>query len=48
MAVSKKLETLVPKVRREAPNCPKFIIIDELRNTLIDFCINTDIYMQEL
>ena len=48
MAVSKKIETLVPKVRREAPNCPKSIIIDELRNSLIDFCVNTDIYMQEL
>jgi hypothetical protein len=48
MAVSKKIETLVPKVRREAPNCPKFIILDELRNTLIDFCINTDIYMQDV
>ena len=48
MAVTKKIETLVPKVRREAPNCPKFIIIDELRNTLIDFCVNTDIYMKEV
>jgi hypothetical protein len=48
MAVSKKLETLVPKVRREVPNCPKFIVLDELRNTLIDFCINTDIYIQDL
>jgi len=45
---SKKIETLVPKVKREAPSCPNFIAIDELRNTLIDFCVNTDIYMQDL
>lgn len=48
MAVAKKIESLVPKAKREAPNCPSFIILDELRNTLIDFCINTDIYMQDL
>tara|TARA_R110002012_G_scaffold272981_1_gene458744 strand:- start:6235 stop:6912 length:678 start_codon:yes stop_codon:yes gene_type:complete len=45
---SKKIETLVPKVKREAPSCPNFIAIDELRNTLIDFCVNTDIYMADL
>ena len=48
MAVSKKIETLVPKVRREAPSCPSFLAIEELRNTLIDFCVNTDIYLQDL
>ena len=48
MAVSKKIETLIPRIRREAPNCPKVIALDEIRNTLIDFCINTDIYMQDL
>jgi|TARA_R100000084_G_scaffold103005_1_gene58866 hypothetical protein len=45
---SKKIETLVPRVKREAPSCPDFIAIDELRNTLIDFCVNTDIYMADL
>ena len=45
---TKKIETLVPKVKREAPSCPDFIAIEELRNSLIDFCINTDIYMQNL
>ena len=48
MAVSKKIEALVPKVRREAPSCPSFLAIEELRNTLIDFCVNTDIYLQDL
>ena len=48
MAVAKKIESLVPKVKREAPSCPSFIVIDELRNTLIDFCVNTDIYLSDL
>jgi hypothetical protein len=48
MAVAKKIDSLVPKVKREAPNCPSFIIVDEIRNTLIDFCINTDIYLSDL
>jgi hypothetical protein len=48
MAVAKKIETLVPKVKREVPSCPSFLIIEELRNTLIDFCVNTDIYLQDL
>ena len=48
MAVSKKIETLVPKVKREAPSCPSFLAIEELRNTLIEFCVNTDIYLQDL
>ena len=48
MAVSKKIETLVPKVRREAPSCPSFLAIEELRNTLLDFCVTTDIYLQDL
>lgn len=45
---SKKIETLVPKVKREAPSCPESLIVDELRNTLIEFCISTDIYLQDL
>tara|TARA_B100001248_G_C27389482_1_gene461514 strand:+ start:1608 stop:2285 length:678 start_codon:yes stop_codon:yes gene_type:complete len=45
---SKKIQTLVPKVKREAPSCPEALIIDELRNTLIEFCISTDIYLQDL
>ena len=48
MAVAKKIESLVPKVKREAPSCPSFIAIEELRNTIIDFCINTDIYLADL
>lgn len=48
MAVAKKIESLVPKVKREAPSCPSFIAIEELRNTIIDFCVNTDIYLSEL
>ena len=48
MAASKKIESLVPKVKREAPNCPSFIVIEELRNTIIDFCVNTDIYLADL
>ena len=45
MAVAKKIESLVSKVKREVPSCPQSIIVDELRNTIIDFCINTDIYL---
>ena len=45
---SKKIQTLVPKVKREAPSCPEALIIDELRNTLIEFCISTDIYLKDL
>jgi len=48
MAVAKKIESLVPKVKREAPSCPSFIAVEELRNTIIDFCVNTDIYLSEL
>ena len=48
MAVAKKIESLVPKVKREAPSCPSFIAIEELRNTITDFCINTDIYLADL
>jgi len=48
MAVAKKIESLVPKVKREVPSCPSFIAIEELRNTIIDFCINTDIYLADL
>ena len=48
MAVAKKIESLVPRVKREVPSCPQSIIIDELRNTIIDFCINTDIYLADL
>ena len=48
MAVAKKIESLVPKVKREAPSCPSFIAIEELRNTIIDFCITTDIYLADL
>ena len=48
MAVSKKIESLVPKVKREAPSCPSFLAVEELRNTLIDFCVSTDIYLQDL
>lgn len=48
MAVAKKIESLVPKVKREAPSLPSFIAIEELRNTIIDFCINTDIYLADL
>lgn len=48
MAVAKKIESLVPKVKREAPSCPSFIAIEELRNTIIDFCVNTDIYLADL
>ena len=48
MAVAKKIDTLIPKVKREVPNCPRAVMLDEIRNTLIDFCINTDIYVQDL
>lgn len=48
MAVAKKIESLVSKVKREVPSCPQSIIVDELRNTIIDFCINTDIYLADL
>ena len=48
MAVAKKIESLAPRVKREAPSCPSFIVIDELRNAIIDFCVNTDIYLSEL
>ena len=48
MAVAKKIESLVPKGKREAPSCPSFIAIEELRNTIIDFCISTDIYLADL
>jgi len=48
MAVAKKIDTLIPKVKREVPSCPRAVILDEIRNTLIDFCINTDIYVQDL
>lgn len=48
MAVSKKIDTLIPKVKREVPNCPRAVMLDEIRNTIIDFCINTDIYVQDL
>lgn len=48
MAVAKKIDSLVPKVKREAPSCPSFIAVEELRNTIIDFCVNTDIYLSEL
>tara|TARA_R100000951_G_C2648300_1_gene183384 strand:- start:2681 stop:3358 length:678 start_codon:yes stop_codon:yes gene_type:complete len=48
MAVAKNIKSLVPKVKREAPSCPSFIAIEELRNTIIDFCINTDIYLSDL
>ena len=45
---TKKIETLVPRVRKEAPSCPESLAVDELRNTLIEFCISTDIYLQDL
>lgn len=48
MAVAKKIDTLIPKVKREVPSCPRTVMLDEIRNTLIDFCINTDIYVQDL
>jgi hypothetical protein len=48
MAVAKKIESLVSKVKREAPSCPSFIAIEELRNSLIEFCVSTDIYLADL
>tara|TARA_Y100000114_G_scaffold28767_2_gene24526 strand:+ start:273 stop:950 length:678 start_codon:yes stop_codon:yes gene_type:complete len=45
---TKKIQTLVPRVRKEAPSCPESLAVDELRNTLIEFCISTDIYLQDL
>lgn len=41
------LETLVPKVRRDVPNCPDPIIVDELAEAARDFCRQTTVWRNE-